>query len=487
MAYIKRLAGGHSSGFLSRFVRSAVAAVALVAPITQPSAIAQAPNQDLVVTVDAVVEAVRSARSIPGVPVVITRGDEVLIAKGFGFADVESALPITPSTVFQIGSTSKQFTAAAVMKLVEMGRCSLDDSIVDLLPGLSPDWRDVRLRHLLHQTSGVPDFLFHPKFAEMDREPSSSADELRALIVQQPLQFQPGTRWAYSNSNYTLLAALIEKLGGKPYEQFLQEQFFARLGLRSIHECLPQHQAANEARGYIVRDKKVRRAPLENLNLARGDGSLCGSAEDLAQWANALANGKVVTPASYEQMSTAAPVRNGYTPPYGFAVSLLALSSQHPKVSHHGAMFGFTGMLSHYPKQDTTVALLTNRGGLWADGIEEAIARKVFGLPDVRPRDVATSKAERRRYAGNYDVGPFTAQISAEADGRLWLRTPRPGPTAALLFQGAHRFVSASDPEAIGVTFECSKSTCNRIRFRMAGMTWYGDRIDAHSRTLQTN
>jgi CubicO group peptidase (beta-lactamase class C family) len=142
MAYIMRLAGGHSSGSLSRFVRSAVAAVALVAPITQPSAIAQAPNQDLVVTVDAVVEAARSARSIPGVAVVITRGDEVLLAKGFGFADVESALPITPSTVFQIGSISKQFTAAAAMKLVEMRRCSLDDSIVDLMPGLSPDWRD---------------------------------------------------------------------------------------------------------------------------------------------------------------------------------------------------------------------------------------------------------------------------------------------------------------------------------------------------------
>ena len=264
---------------------------------------AQASNEKLIAAVDAVVEAARSARSIPGVSVVITRGNEVLLAKGYGFADIESGLRAAADTVFQIGSISKQFTAAAVMRLVEMGRCSLDDG---------------------HFNAGA----------------------------------------------------------------------------QRIHAA------------------------------------------------------------------------------YGFALSLLELSSEHQKVSHHGAMLGFTGMLSRYPKQDTIVAVLTNRGGLWADGMEEAIARKVFGLPNPRSHNVVVSKAEQARYVGNYDVGSLSVRITAEPDGRLWLRTPRPGPTAPLLFHGENRFVSTDDPDAISVTFECSTLTCNRIRFRMAGMIWYGERID---------
>lgn len=463
---------------------SFVAVIICVASIGAPQhAHAQAPKEGLVAAVDAVVARARSAHSIPGVSVVITSGNEVLLAKGYGFADVESSVPVTSGTVFQIGSISKQFTAAAVMRLMEMGRCSLDDSIVDVLPGLSPTWRDVRLRHLLHQTSGVPEFLFHPKFAEMDRNPSSSADELRALIVQQPLRFQPGSRWSYSNSNYTLLAAVIERISGKPYEQFLDEHFFVPLGLRTIHHCSSEPTATNHARGYVVRDKKVRRAPTENLNLARGDGGLCASAEDLARWANALASGRVVTPASYRQMITSTAVRSEDTPAYGFALSLLELNAEHPKVSHHGAMLGFTGMLARYPNQETVVAVLTNRGGLWADGIEEAIARQVFGLPALRPQDMVVPKAERARYVGNYDLGAFSVRITSEPDGRLWLHAPRPAPTAPLLFQGEHRFVSANDPDAINVTFECSTHGCNRIRFRMAGMIWYGERLVKSSRS----
>lgn len=359
-----------------------------------------------------------------------------------------------------------------------MGRCSLDDSIVDLLPNLPPEWRDVRLRHLLHQTAGVPEFLFHPKFVALEREPSSTADALRALIAQQPLRFPPGSRWSYSNSNYTLLAAVIEKISGTQYEQFLDEQFFAPLGLRSIHHCTPQPVAFNHAHGYVLRDEKIQRAPIENLNLARGDGGLCATAEDLARWTNALASSRVVTRVSYQRMVSSMPVRQGYTPPYGFALSLLELDEQHPKVSHHGAMAGFSGMLASYPNQNLVVAVLTNRGGLWADAIEEGVARRVLNLPDPHRRDITVARTDQARYVGSFDTGAFTARISIpEGSGRLWLYAPRPGPTAPLLFQGTHRFVSANDPEAVGVTFECFESTCNRIRFRMAGMIWYGERV----------
>lgn len=423
--------------------------------------------------VDLIAEDARARRSIPGLSIVITRGDQVVLAKGYGTADLDSGALATPRTVYQIGSISKQFTAAAILLLGERGEISLDDRISEILPDLSAEWRDVRLRHLLHQTSGVPDFLFLPEFAAQASDLHRSAAELRAIIARQPLQFLPGERWSYSNSNYTLLAAAIERITGEPYDRFLEREFFRPLGLGSIHHCAPLPTAPDHARGYGLRDGSVTAAPPENMNWARGDGGLCANAGDLARWARALAAGRIISPSSYQRMTTADPVRDGTAPSYGFGLSLVDLAGRR-KVAHHGAMTGFTGMLAHYPGEDLVIAVLTNRGGIWADAIEKAIARKALGLPPPDVRALPLSAEEARGYEGTYDLGAFQVRI-VRREGRLWIETPPPAPTSPLLFQGEGTLVAETDPDAIQLVFEPLSSGGRRLILSMAGMHWYGN------------
>lgn len=423
--------------------------------------------------IDPVVEAERARLSIPGLSVVVTRGGRILHAKGYGTANRETGTPATPQTVYQIGSISKQFTAAAILLLVEDGKLSVDDRITDRLPGLPDGWREVRLHHLLQQVSGIPDFLFLPEFAEGGSDVDRPAAELRAIIARQPLQFSPGERWSYSNSNYTLLAALIEHVTGLPYDQFLDREIFQPLGLESLHHCPPSPSGPRDARGYGLREGSILAVPPENMNWARGDGGLCGSAEDLAVWARALATGKVVR--SYQRMITADPVRSGMTPDYGFGLSLIELDGKHRKVAHHGAMSGFMGMLAFYPDEDLVVSVLANRGGLVADSIEKAVARTVLFLPAPEIRSLPLAAGEADRYRGEYDMGPFKVRVVAR-DARLWIESPPPAPTAPLLSQGEGRFVSEADPDAIELVFETRGSQAERLVLSMAGMHWYGVR-----------
>jgi D-alanyl-D-alanine carboxypeptidase len=424
--------------------------------------------------IDSIAEEARTRQSIPGLSIVVTRGGEVIHSKGYGTADREAGTPATPETVYQIGSISKQLTAAGILRLVERGALSLDDRAIDRLPELPAAWGEVRLRHLLHQTSGVPEFLFLPDFGEHSSDVDRPASELRALIVRQPLQFAPGERWSYSNSNYTLLAAVIERVSGMPYETFLEQEIFKPLALTSFHHCSPRPSAPHHARGYGLRNGSVLAAPPENMNWARGDGGLCANAKDLARWGRALATGRAVSPRSFQSMTTPAPLRDGTVPAYGFGLSLIDPDSR-PKIAHHGAMSGYTGMLSFYPEEDLVIAVLANRGGLWADAIEKAIARQVLGLARPRVGTESLAGEESRRYEGTYDVGAFQVRI-VERDGRLWIETPPPAPTSPLLSQGEGRFVAETDPDAIQLAFTLEGDRAERLVLSMAGMHWYGRR-----------
>lgn len=428
--------------------------------------------------IDAIAEEARTRQSIPGLSIVVTRGGQVIHAKGYGTADRESGTPATPETVYQIGSISKQFTAAGILRLAERGALSLDDRVTDRLPELPGTWSEVRLRHLLHQTSGVPDFLFLPEFGEHSSEVDRPASELRAMIARQPLQFAPGERWSYSNSNYTLLAAVIERVSGMPYEKFLEQEIFKPLGLTSFHHCSPHPSAPHHARGYGLRNGTVLVAPPENMNWARGDGGLCADAKDLARWMRALATGRAVSPGSFQSMTTSSPTRDGTVPAYGFGFSLVDLDGpegRHRKIAHHGLMTGFAGMLSFYPEEDLVIAVLTNRGGLWADPIEKAIAREVLGLPQPRFHAEPLANGEASRYAGTYDFGAFQVRI-VERDGRLSTEAPPPVPTAPLLYQGDGRFAAETDPDAIQLAFTVEGDRAERLVLSMAGMHWYGRR-----------
>ena len=432
--------------------------------------------------VDSIAAAALAADSVPGMSVVVIRGSEVLIAKGYGVADREAAAPATAATVYQIGSISKQFTAAAVMRLVERGVIRLDDRVSRHLPEYSLRGDSVTIRQLLHQTSGIREEFTLPRYGELISDTTRPNGELMALIAREPLGFPPGSRWSYSNSNYALLASVIEQVTGQPYDRFLAAEFFGPLGLTSLHHCSPLPTARHHARGYVPDRGRIAPAPPENMAWIRGDGGLCGTADDLARWALALASGRALSDSSYRRMVTSERTSDGITPSYGFGLSLVPLDGAYPRVSHGGRMAGFTGVLAYYPQRDMAVAVLANRGGLWLEAVEQAVSRAVLGLRRPVVRRVAIAARDRRSYVGSYDIGIHGVTVLVtERAGELWLEWPSPGPTSKLAYQGSGVFAADLEPDAIRVTFAKADGSgrSTRLVLLMAGMHWYGRRVES--------
>jgi D-alanyl-D-alanine carboxypeptidase len=420
------------------------------------------------VDVDAAAEAAYERAGLTGLAVVVMRGSDLVLAQGYGHADVASGRPATPETPFEIGSITKQFTAAAIMRLVEEGLLGLDDPITDHLPDYPTQGRTVHVRQLLRHTSGIQEFIMLPDFWERSGDLDRPRAELVDMFAVEPFVFEPGARWAYSNSNYTLLALIIEAVSGQSYAAYLEAAFFEPLGLDSTRVCdtLP---GVGRAQGYYLDDGVAHPAPAENMAWALGDGAICSSALDLAKWQRALVTGGVVHPSSYEQMIATEPLADGTTPPYGFALSLVELDGR-SKVAHSGRMGGFSGALAYYPDHDLTVAILTNLAGIEPETVERSVARAALGLPAPAMHDVALPDEERHRYLGEFDTGVFPIVV-VEEDGRLYAEAAGWWP---LLYLGDGVFVVEGEPDVIRLSFDADAQS---VLLEFAGMHWYGRRV----------
>jgi D-alanyl-D-alanine carboxypeptidase len=439
---------------------------------------AGAADSSLEAAVDSVAESALGEGAVPGLSIAVARGRRILLAKGYGFADLEEKVPASPDTVYQIGSISKQFTAAAVMRLVERGKVSLDDPLTKYLPDYPTRGHRVLVRHLLQQTSGIREFFTVNGYDEMEAgaAESYSRQDLIDLFKREPFVFAPGERWAYSNSNYTLLGVIIERASGLTYEQYLQETFFRPLGLSTIHSFGARPKGSGFAKGYVPRGGALVPAPPVNPNTAVGDGGLASSAPDLVRWTWALNGGRAVSAASYRLMIAPERVRRGYRPDYGFGLSLVPLEGRR-RIGHNGDVTGFTGALAHYPEADLTVVALTNRAQLWPEVIEKKVARRALGLPAPVVRDVPLGAAGRRAYVGSYDFGVYPLKVS-EVEGRLVFDMRLGRPPYVLLYQGGHTFVAEKEPDAIRLTFSARGGRADKLLLRMAAMHWYAERME---------
>jgi len=221
-------------------------------------------------------------------------------------------------------------------------------------------------------------------------------------------------------------------------------------------------------------DGKFAPAPPVNMNTAVGDGGLCSNVLDLLAWTRALTTGRVVSRASYRLMTTPETVGRGYRPDYGFGLSLVPLDGRR-RVGHNGDITGFMSALAHYPEDDLTVAVLTNRARHWPEVIERRMARAALGLPEPVVRDVPLDPGDRRAYAGTYDFGVYPLHVRDEG-GRLRFDAGLGRPTYTLLHQGGHAFVAAEDPDAIRLTFTLRSGRADKLLLRMASMHWYAER-----------
>ena len=333
---------------------SALAALGLAAP----GAAAAAPA-DLKEKADAFLRSAYPADG-PGAAVIIVERGKTIYAAGQGLADVESRTPIRPDTVFRLGSITKQFSAAVLLQLVDEGRVSLDDPISKYVAGLPEPGGSATVRQVLNHTSGVQSYTGIPGWmTEAKTNRPYTTAEMIAEFKDMPSPTRPGAAWAYNNSGYVLVGAIIEKVTGKPWHEAVRERIAKPLGLATIRYGVEEPGIANMAKGYTLREAGVAPALKIHMSVPHAAGALVGTVGDLAKWGEALHRGKVVKPASYAAMTAPTRMPDGETVPYGFGLGIAELRGQQA-IGHGGGIFGFATDSTYLPGKDLFVAVFTN-------------------------------------------------------------------------------------------------------------------------------
>jgi D-alanyl-D-alanine carboxypeptidase len=286
----------------------------------------------------------------PAVQIAVSHRGRVVYSEAFGMSDRESATAATPRSVMQIASLTKQFTAAAVLRLAERGALTLDDRIEKFVPEFDPRGATITLRHLLTHTAGVgapPPYPYSPY----------SREQFIAGVNAQPLAFTPGTQWSYNNANYKLVGHAIESITGMPFADFIHQEFALPLGLIDTGVCGTSNLPRPD--GYGVMLGKMTRIPAIEMSVPFAAGALCSTASDLVRWSHLLATGRVILPASYATMTTGIKPPGNTIAPYGLGV-YVANQLGHPTVFHTGGIAGFLSALVYFSDQDMAVAVIAN-------------------------------------------------------------------------------------------------------------------------------
>jgi CubicO group peptidase (beta-lactamase class C family) len=321
-------------------------------------------------SVDRYVRAELARQRIPGMSVAVLRGDSVVLARGYGFANLEHRVPAADSTVYQSGSVGKQFTSAAVVTLAREGKLGLDDPIRRYLPEGPPAWQKITIRHLLTHTSGIPDYTD----STMDYRRDYTEDQLVALAASLPLQFHPGATWSYSNTGYALLGFIVRRVSGKFYGDFLRERVFEPLGMRTARVISESDIVPNRAAGYLLVNGEPRNQEWVSPTLnTTADGSLYLTVLDLARWARGLNHARVPDSAGLEASWTPVRLNDGGTYPYGLGW-MIADQRGRLRIGHTGAWQGFRTSIQRYPEFDLTVIALANLDTALPEAITYGIA-----------------------------------------------------------------------------------------------------------------
>ena len=308
--------------------------------------------------VDDYVRAEMAKRHIPGMTVAVVQNGKVVKSQGYGFANAELGVPATAGTIYPLGSISKQFTAVGVMLLVREEKVGLDDAISKYVAELPETWRPITVRQLLNQTSGIPEW-------NLDTDKDSllkvyTLTEIARHAAAKPLAFPPGTRYEYSNTNFNLLAGVIEKVTGKPYTDFLQERLFRPLamtatGLYDPQTVVPQRTAGYDRAGGQVYNNILFFDP----SYYAGAGGLQSTGGDLLKWDAALTSGKVLPLPVMAQMWTPPGLPGGAKTDYGMGWARQTVNG-HRVIWHNGAIPGAMGFLGRFPDDRVTVVILSN-------------------------------------------------------------------------------------------------------------------------------
>jgi CubicO group peptidase (beta-lactamase class C family) len=406
-----------------------LSSLALFALAAAPVA-AQSPRDALVHKLDSLAGAPVAEGRAVGIAVAVVKGNDTLLMKGYGKADAEWNVPMPADAMFEIGSVTKQFTAAAILQLRDEGKLSLDDDITKWLPTFDTKGNKIPLRRLLDHTSGIKGITEIPEFQSL-AERHLPKDSAIALIQRYPFDFPTGTAMIYNNSAFILLGHVVEKASGMSYEDYVEKKIFAPLGMTRSSYCNSNEVVDRRAHGYqfipppqrVAGQPPMRRADM-NIHLwPFSAGSLCSTTGDLVAWIKALHSGKVVSPKSYAEMTTPSKLNDGTPIRYNMGLSIGADIRGLKEIGHGGAIDGFVAQTSWYPDAQMAVVVLINSAGpINPTALASELAGAILPWTPPQPKPfVGDATSFVAKYSGPSRGRAMTTEVTKGTDGGLMI------------------------------------------------------------------
>jgi D-alanyl-D-alanine carboxypeptidase len=390
--------------------------------------------------IDAAARDMVAARHGTATTIAVAQHGRIVFARGYGWRDVRAKLPAGVGTRYEIGSITKQFGAAAIVQLHEAGKIDLDAKLAAYLPD-APHAGEVTIRQLLTQTSGLPEYFDGPDLESRAGVRTTFA-RLMARIAGKPLDFKPGTTFAYSNTNYAVLSRVVEVIAHQSWDAYLKKNLFARAGMVQSGTMADEARLSAMARGYVLQNGTVRSAPPLDDSWVGAAGNVVSTAGDLQRWGAALTSGKIISRADYALLTTPPRLPSGATSTYGFGMVIDRFDGQ-PRVWHNGSSFGFNATDAFFPRQDVRIIALTND----ADAPSGTLVARIFAdlFPAIaaaqakpRPGEDAAVTARIKTFITAFDHGHADRTQMTESANRAW--------PDALVANVAARFRTRGDP-----------------------------------------
>jgi D-alanyl-D-alanine carboxypeptidase len=417
-----------------------------VSLLVSTRAIAQGSKPSLAAKIDAIAAAELSKPGGAGLSIAVAQRGRILHSKGYGKADLEFDVPANEETMFRIGSVTKQFTAALLMRLIEQGKLTLDDELSKYVPDFPLQGRKVTIRQLLQHTSGIKSYT---ELGESWRKLwplELTHAELLALVKDAPFDFEPGSSHHYSNTGYYLLGMVIEKVTGKSYAEHLLAEICGPLELTRTRYDSHRDLIRNRAQGYGLERGAIVNDHALGMAQPGAAGGILSTAKDLVHWQMVLTSGKFVASDSFARMRTPTVLPNGRNTFYGFGLKVVEWEGK-PRVEHGGGIFGFNSMLFWLPDEDLHVAVISNGEPISSDKIADAVGRAALGIEPPKVKDEPIKPDLITRLSGDFVLEKIGLEFKVfEREGKLMVQAT--GQDAfRILWQGGDAFRADFDPE----------------------------------------
>lgn len=357
----------------------------------------------------------------PGCAAIVARKGQIIYNKAFGMANLELDVPMKPDMVFRIGSITKQFTAVAVLQLMEQGKLKLDDEITKFIPDYPTHGYKITIEHLLTHTSGIKSYTNLPEYISFSRQ-DLKPEEIIDLFKYKPMEFAPGTRFSYCNSGYFLLGYIIEKVSGKTYREYIEENFFKPLNMTSTCYGDDSKIIKNRASGYQPSGDKVTNADFVSMLVPYSAGAIQSTVGDLFKWNQALHSYKIISKESLKKAHTEYKLADGKVTGYGYGWFISKLQGS-TAIEHGGGINGFLTNALYLPDEDVFVAVFSNSTGKSPTLVSQKMAAAAIGKP-WNPVEIPVDESYLEEFTGVYENDEGSQAVISRTDKQLSLSRP---------------------------------------------------------------